>query len=286
MKTMKSTARLSLIVYICTFLTGAPFVLSASAKITPKDVNGGTQLITIKKGDTLWALAKKYLNDPFKWNELREYNEFTNPDMIYPQEELRIPAAVARRVLDTEIFEAAVTKAEIEELKAQVESASKGVTASAETLKSLKTEIEELRNQNQELHESLKSLSTEVQDAAKSDTQAIEQLDASLNAKRQATQKEIAAIGSQIATLEKNLDEKTADLGRYQMGVDALNASIQSLAAGLEQNQKAMAELKEKIREAEGPTEEPTKSKRAFAIVAAMAGGVAWLVVNAIGSSD
>ena len=51
----------------------------------------GTTLITIVKGDTLWDLATKHLEDPLKWPEFKQYNDFTNPDQIYPDEMMRIP---------------------------------------------------------------------------------------------------------------------------------------------------------------------------------------------------
>ena len=54
---MKSILRFSLILFLCLFLTGAAYILTASAKITPKPDMEGTTLITIVKGDTLWDLA-------------------------------------------------------------------------------------------------------------------------------------------------------------------------------------------------------------------------------------
>ena len=55
MKTMKSILRFSLILFLCLFLTGAAYILTAAAKITPKPDMEGTTLITIVKGDTLWG---------------------------------------------------------------------------------------------------------------------------------------------------------------------------------------------------------------------------------------
>ena len=81
---MKSTLRLSLILYLCMVLTGAPFVLSASAKITPKPNLDGTKLIRIEKGDTLWHLAAKHLNDPFLWKELKKYNDLGRVSACLP----------------------------------------------------------------------------------------------------------------------------------------------------------------------------------------------------------
>ena len=92
MKTMKSILRFSLILFLCLFLTGAAYILTASAKITPKPDMEGTTLITIVKGDTLWDLATEHLKDPLKWSEFKQYNDFSNPDLIFPDEMMQIPA--------------------------------------------------------------------------------------------------------------------------------------------------------------------------------------------------
>src|SRR6476660_6824000 len=47
----------------------------------------------VKKGDTLWDIAKEYLKDPFKWPEVFKRNTdiVENPHWIYPGESIRIP---------------------------------------------------------------------------------------------------------------------------------------------------------------------------------------------------
>jgi LysM repeat protein len=46
----------------------------------------------VKKGDTLWDIAKAYLNDPFRWPEVFQRNTdvVENPHWIYPGEVIRI----------------------------------------------------------------------------------------------------------------------------------------------------------------------------------------------------
>ena len=93
MNMIKSTLKLTLILYLCVALSGV-FILSATARITPKEGGEDTKLITIVKGDTLWDLCQEHLKDPLRWRELSKYNDFTNPDLIYPGEKLRIPVSM------------------------------------------------------------------------------------------------------------------------------------------------------------------------------------------------
>lgn len=63
--------------------------------LTP--VSAGPNEVThvVKKGDTLWDLAKAYLKDPFRWPEVFQRNTdiVENPHWIYPGETIRIPAS-------------------------------------------------------------------------------------------------------------------------------------------------------------------------------------------------
>lgn len=54
---------------------------------------GGTHVV--KKGDTLWDLADRYLADPFDWRRIHQLNtaEVRNPHLIFPGQELRLPGA-------------------------------------------------------------------------------------------------------------------------------------------------------------------------------------------------
>lgn len=45
---------------------------------------------TVVKGDTLWAIAEHYLDDPWRYKELAQLSRIKNPDLIYPGNKVRI----------------------------------------------------------------------------------------------------------------------------------------------------------------------------------------------------
>lgn len=66
-----------------------------AAAETPAEVSaptGGSYKIV--KGDTLWSLSGQYLKDPYQWTKIWEANKgvITNPDLIYPDQEVLIPS--------------------------------------------------------------------------------------------------------------------------------------------------------------------------------------------------
>lgn len=81
-------------------------------------------LYTIKRGDTLWKIAKRYLHDPFLWPKLWLYSGNTyirNPNLIYPGKKLVIPSEepilVKMSVLEEKEERIAKLQREVSDLK-------------------------------------------------------------------------------------------------------------------------------------------------------------------------
>lgn len=65
----------------------------AVAAVTKSRSTAGKQSVTsvtVKKGDTLWNICKKYLGDGSKYKEVAELNKLENPNKIYPGQVLRL----------------------------------------------------------------------------------------------------------------------------------------------------------------------------------------------------
>ena len=62
------------------FLAGNSTVLGAEG-----------QIYIIKKGDTLWDLSQRFIDDPYYWPNVWAKNpEITNPHLIFPGQKIRI----------------------------------------------------------------------------------------------------------------------------------------------------------------------------------------------------
>ena len=286
MKMMKSILRFSLVLYLCLFLTGAAYILTASAKITPNPEMEGTTLITIVKGDTLWDLATKHIEDPLKWPEFKKYNTFTNPDRIYPDEMMRIPAEMVMEMVEEMVEEDMVTLAELEMVKAELAAmeaeamAAKemmGVTAADVT--AIKMMVDDLIARQKKVEKGLKGVRDEVVKMP----DVVGKINASLMDHAKASKKKISKVHKEVEATRGDIKElrKTVK-DKNKAGMEALKASEEMLAAGIKANADSLAKLhkmkKDKM------MKKPSKSKRTLAFLTTLAGTAAWFAISAIGS--
>ena len=281
MKTMKSILRFSLILSICLFLTGAAYILTASAKITPNPDMDGTTLITIIKGDTLWDLAAKHLEDPLKWREFKQYNTFTNPDQIYPDEMMRIPAAMVEEIIEeavpmVELDKLETIKAELAAMEARAMAAEEAVGVTAADVTAIKKMVDDLIAQQKKVKHGLKDVKEELEGLP----EMAAKLNASLMDHAEASKKKLSKIYDKVDGVEDDVEKvrKTVK-DKHKAGMEALKASEDKLAAGIQANAESLDKLHTMHR---GATEEPNNTKRTLAFLTTLAGTAAWFALSSL----
>ena len=282
MKMIRGTLKLALVLYICAALSGV-YVLSASAKITPHDGDDSTMLITIVKGDTLWDLCQEHLKDPLRWRELSKYNDFTNPHLIYPGEELRIPVAMMKEVKNVAEEELAAQQAELEKLKAEL-------AESEATRDKLEAEINGLNKSMDELKAQIEALGASLKSQEKLMAAVSQSGDAVSSSLKEALAANKAAIIDQIAHLDMHLKEAAKMLEAQKMQakathelVESITENVKMLLTNVEANQKAINEIKMILEDAKGVHEELSSSKRALVFLTTVAAGIGLFAINAMG---
>ncbi len=282
MKIIRGTLKLALILYICAALSGV-YVLSASARITPHDGGDDTMLITIEKGDTLWDLCQEYLKDPLQWRELSKYNDFTNPHLIYPGEQLRIPVAMAKNVVEIAEDDLAKQQEELQNLRAELAESEATRDRLEAEIKGLNESMDKLKAQLKELEDSLKSqekLMAAVKDSGDAVSSGIKE---ALEANKAAILEEIAHAEEHIEAIQSMLEEQQMKAAETRTIIESIQADVKTLLAQVETNQKAINEVKMILEDAKGVHEEISTSKRALVFLTTVAAGIGWFALNAIG---
>ena len=281
MKMIRGTLKLALVLYICAALSGV-YVLSASAKITPHSGDDDTMLITIVKGDTLWDLCQEHLKDPLRWRELSKYNDFTNPHLIYPGEELRIPVAMMKEVKNVAEEELAAQQMELEKLRAEL-------AESEATRDKLKAEINGLNKSMDKLKVQIDALEASLKSQEKLMAAVSQSGDAVSSSLKEALAANKAAIIDQIARLDMHLKEAAKMLEAQKMQakathelVESIEENVKMLLTNVEANQKAINEIKMILEDAKGVHEELSSSKRALVFLTTVAAGIGLFFINAI----
>lgn len=282
MNMIKSTLKLTLILYLCVALSGV-FILSASARITPKEGDEDTTLITIVKGDTLWDLCQEHLKDPLRWRELSKYNDFTNPNLIYPGEKLRIPVAMMNGIIEEVANKVEIDKEELEKLRAELEESEGTLEKLTGEIKSLNAIIDKLEKQIKALETSQKSQDALLDAIKKASNDAATDVKKVVRNNKNALQKQLEDLHGHLESSNEMLANLQKDLKAAQEHIGNIQGDVKTVLAQIEVNQKGISELKMMLEAEKGVHEEVSSSKRALVVVTTIAAGIGWFVLNAIG---
>lgn len=282
MKMIKSTLKLSLVLYICVALSGI-YALSASARITPHEGDDETMLITIVKGDTLWDLCQKHLKDPLRWRELSKYNDFTNPHLIYPGEKLRIPLAMAKDVVEMAEEDLAEQQAELEKLRTELAESEATREKLMAEIKSLNESLANLQKQIKALESNQKSQEKVIAAVEKANKDAAANVAKVVRNSRNALQKQLDNLKGQLDSSNEMLAALQKDLKATQDHIKGVQGDVKTALTQIEMNQKGISELKMMIEDAKGVHEEVSSTKRALVFLTTLAAGIGWFAINAVG---
>ncbi|MBI5747757.1 MAG: LysM peptidoglycan-binding domain-containing protein [Nitrospinae bacterium] len=77
---------------------------ASAEEISQKEIVKTPKVHIVREKDTLWDISKKYLNNPFKWEEVWNKNKFiANPHRIYPGDNIVIPEAFDETEVEKEV---------------------------------------------------------------------------------------------------------------------------------------------------------------------------------------
>jgi nucleoid-associated protein YgaU len=61
--------------------------------LVPKHMPLDRKIYTVKKGDTLWDISRRFTGTPYNYPEVARVNEIENPDIIYPKQRILLKRA-------------------------------------------------------------------------------------------------------------------------------------------------------------------------------------------------
>ena len=285
MKMIRGTLKLALILYICAALSGV-YVLSASARITPHAEDDGTVLIEIEKGDTLWDLCQEHLKDPLRWRELSKYNDFSNPHLIYPGEKLRIPIAMAKDAMDKAQEDLVKQQEDLQNLRAELAESEATRDKLESEISGLNESMGKLKGQLKDLEDSLKSQKELMAAVTDSGNEIASGVKKALEATKTSILNDIAQLDERLAAADKMLKERKTKAAETHNAIEAIQADAKTLLTQVENNQKAINEVKMILEDAKGIHEEPSTSKRALVFLTTAAAGIGWFIMSSIGGRE
>lgn len=239
-----------------------------------------TQTITVKKGDTLWSLAKQYLGSPYKWKDLQGWNKDTvknanriNPGqiLIIPGDEPETPATVAKEPDKVEI-PVSVVEQMLRDLNARTEAMAKDLAAARARLEALEAKA------------GMMSEHMTAKGSGSMDTEMIlKRLDALEHALGAMVSKEdiMHMAEKHGAMAEKHQADATAEIKMLRAELGALQHSVESQVSI---QSKAVAELNAKLAaqdKSDKKDAEVSKKRGLVGLLSTLAVGIGFLAVSA-----
>ena len=78
--------------------------VTLAQELPEKEIVKTPKVHIVREKDTLWDISKKYLSNPFKWDEVWNKNKFiANPHRIYPGDNIVIPDAFDEKEVEKEV---------------------------------------------------------------------------------------------------------------------------------------------------------------------------------------
>jgi len=268
-------------------LTELAFVGVPSAQIRKDEVDFEVlDTVTMKKGDNLWNLAKKYYDDPLRWKYIMDMNRIPNERKIGIGTVIYIPIKDAKRIVK-------IVEKKIEEKEVVKEDLSGEIAKLREELRSLREENANLRKALDECSSEKKQLAERLEEkeaALREKDATIKDLEGMMDNVKAALDKmkanaELAAQTEEMRAAAQAASERK--IGDKDKRIRELESKLADCQRSLERLERARNELDAKLRQAEMAKEMPAKpmkkqyatSERSMvaAIAIAIVGSIMWI---------
>ena len=236
-----------------------PWTGLASAE-TVKKLHPSDIIITIKKGDTLWDIAGKYLGKPWQWPKIWKYDGnvyIKDPHWIYPGDKLVIPGKYARKVVKPRIEAVSAQLArKLKEKEVELARLRSQLSSAQDELSRVKGENEELKKKVASLQEKIASMEQDVSEL-KGEIRKLEAAKAELErklseaealAKRQ--QETISEQQRTIASQQKTIASQQETIAGQREAISNLTKEVKGIRGSLdEMTREGMARLDRLVEE-------------------------------------
>jgi type I site-specific restriction-modification system R (restriction) subunit len=270
--------KMAAVLVLSLLLAGLAYVGVSRAQIKEEDVDFEVMAtVTMKKGDSLSVLAKKYYGDPLKWPLIKDMNKIPNEARIPVGTVIYIPVKDAKRIVKK-------VEAEIVEKKVAEEDLSAKIAKLQEELRGLKEKSKECEDEKERLSKELKDKDASVKDLEG----MLDNVKAALDKMEDKTAKTEAELEAQAREMRAAVKKREEELSQAE---EAKDKELQELRSELSRCRGDMArlealrdELMAKIREAEAVAvkrpRKPVSAERrstVAAIAIALVGSIIWI---------